>query len=357
MEFFCALFCLSTNYIKAMITSITVDKGYVDILYTDLRVKSIQISTILDITDYNDLVFIHQPKKALLNVSKTDESATTVLLYSQVLSPSLASAAALKSWLLSAIKSSTSGGGTTPVEGSSVSSSDIESTHKSPTDFTAAYTSGTTITLSTLPFTVTDSSQIVGIKVVPASGDAVVYKNGENGVTMRISSGVITISGVTDPFTTGDVYEVGINEQDKAYDPSTNAILTSPIKTEWNQQDDIEPLVSAQALTASDADFGAEIDMRGFDTLGIWLTADVNDSLDVVLKALGKHTSAGADEYDVDGVYTKTLWSATTADFKKYYEFNCGAMTIVQLQAIAGTVGSTAGTLTIGITKRWLGGK
>jgi len=119
----------------------------------------------------------------------------------------------------------------------------------------------------------------------------------------------------------------------------------------WDQYTEVVSLVTAQDLTASYADFGVEIDMIGYTKLGIWVTSDVNDSLDVTLKILAKHTSAGADEYEIDGVDTRTLWSTTVADFKKYYEVEIGAVPIIQLQAIAGTVGATAGDLTISITK------
>ena len=91
--------------------------------------------------------------------------------------------------------------------------------------------------------------------------------------------------------------------------------------------------------------------MVGYTKLGIWLIADVNDSEDVTLKILGKHTSAGTDEYEIDGVSTKELWTSGASDFKKYYEVEVGAVPMIQLQAIAGTVGATAGDLTISITK------
>lgn len=223
---------------------------------------------------------------------------------------------------------------------------------KSPSDFTATYTSSTTITLSALPFTITDSSQLVYIKVIPTTGDAQVLVNGSGGVTMTVSSNVVTVSGAGTPFASGDVYEVGINDQDKAYDPSTNSTLTSPLKNVWNQYTDAETLVTAQDLTASYADFGAEIDMRGYTKLGVWIVTDVNNSENVNLKALLKHTSAGIDAYEIlDGTGVVALWTTTPADGKLYIEFNVGAAPIVQLQAIAGTVGATAGDLSIAITK------
>ncbi|MDX9797710.1 MAG: hypothetical protein RBT05_02520 [Bacteroidales bacterium] len=197
--------------------------------------------------------------------------------------------------------------------------------------------------MSSLPFTITDSSQLVYIKVIPSTGDAQVLVNGSGGVTMTVSSNVLTVSGAGTPFASGDVYEVGINAQDKAFDPSTNSQMVSPLKNVWNQYTDPETLVTAKDLTDSYADFGAEIDMRGYTKLGVWVIADVNDSENVNLKTLVKHTSAGTDEYEIEasgGV--KALWTTGASDFKTYYEFTIGAAPFVQLQAIAGTVGATA---------------
>ena len=96
-----------------------------------------------------------------------------------------------------------------------------------------------------------------------------------------------------------------------------------------------------------------EQDVRDYGTLGIWVIADVNTSEDCDLKFLGKHTSAGTDEYEIDGLSVKRLWSGVGTDFKKYYEINVGAVHFIQLQAKVGTLG-TAGDLTISITKKVL---
>lgn len=223
----------------------------------------------------------------------------------------------------------------------------------SPSDFTATYTSTTTITLSGVPFSITDSSQIVYVKVIPSSGNATFYVNGQDGVTLTVSSNVVTISGAGTPFASGDVYEVGINEQTKAFDSSTNSVMSSVLNPISSRYTDPEILVSAQDLTASYADYGAEISMQGYNRLGVWIVADVNDSVNVNLKVLAKHTSAGSDEYDIDGVAIKSLWTTGASDFKKYYEFDVGTSPYIQLQAIAGTVGATAGDLSIVIDKKW----
>jgi len=227
----------------------------------------------------------------------------------------------------------------------------VSSEYTSPSDFTATYTSATTITLSSLPITITDSAQVAFIKVIPASGDAVIYVNGSGGVTLTISSNVITLAGATAPFASGDVYEVGINAQQKAYDPSTQSEKVSTLNPLWSRYTDTETLVTAQDLTDSYADFGAEIDMTGYTHLRVGIVLDVNDSEGITLKVLGLDSAGGSDEYEIEGGTTQAI--AHTADAKYSYTFDVKGTPVVQLQAIATTVGATAGDLTLTINKIW----
>lgn len=231
----------------------------------------------------------------------------------------------------------------------------MNSNYKSPIDFTANYSSISSLTITGME--ISESFGILGeIVIIRANYSTVVIRRGENGISYSVSGNVLSVIGAS-PFLNTDIsYIIGFQAQDKAYDASTNSILTSPIKNVWNQYSDIEPLVTAQNLTASYVDFGAEIDMQGFNVLGIWIISDVNDSRDVNIKALVKHTSDSIDEFEIDGISTKQLWGSNGSDNKKYYEFNVGAVPIVQLQAMAGTVGTTPGDLTISITKRYIGG-
>jgi hypothetical protein len=234
--------------------------------------------------------------------------------------------------------------------------SSVTANYTSPANFTATYTSSTTLTLSALSgFSITDSSQLVYIKVIPSPGDAAIYVNGSDGVTMTVSSNVVTIAGAGTPFASGDLYEVGINAMPFELDASTQSIKSSSLTNVWNQYTDAEELVDAQDLTDSYADFGAEIDMRGYTHLSVYIITDVNDSENVTLKLLGKHTSAGTDEYELDGGTTQALWTTGASDSKLHYEFNVKGTPFVQLQAIAGTVGGTAGDLSISITKCFKG--
>ncbi len=223
----------------------------------------------------------------------------------------------------------------------------------SPSDFTVAYTSATTITLSSVPISITDSAQVVYVRVVPASGTAATYVNGDGTNTIRYSGGVLTLSGTATPFTAGDVYEVGLNGVKKAFDATNNLLDIEEQAPIWSRYTAVSTLVTAQDLTGSYADFGAEIDMRGYDTLQIFIEVDVNDSLNVDLQVLGLHTAAGTN-YEIYGVSAVALWSTVVPDFDKVYEFDTGGIPYVQVQSIAGTVGSTAGDLTIYIIKSFL---
>jgi hypothetical protein len=235
--------------------------------------------------------------------------------------------------------------------------SSISAQYLSPIDFRATYTSPTTITISNLSFNLGSSVNIVYIKVANGATNITrTYVNGSAGYSFSHSSGVITVylNGVAaQVFNSADSYEVGINALPFEKDPSTQSIKTSSLTNVWNQYTDPETLVTAQNLTNIYADFGPEIDMRGFNRLGVYIITDVNDSLNVSLKVLGKHTGSGIDEYDIDGVGVKTLWATVVSDSKIYYEFDVGTIPFIQLQAVAGTVGAIPGDLTITIDKKW----
>jgi hypothetical protein len=137
------------------------------------------------------------------------------------------------------------------------------------------------------------------------------------------------------------------------YDSSTEALKQYDINPVNQQYTTRVETVTEQNLTNAYANYGSEIDMRGYTKLKIFIIADVNNSENVLLKVLGKHTSAGTDTYDEDGIFIKTLWTTGASDFKKSYTFETNGIPFLQLQAIAGTVGATAGDLTISIVKVW----
>lgn len=98
----------------------------------------------------------------------------------------------------------------------------------SPVDFTVTYTSASTITLTGLPFTLASGVSIVYIRVRNSSTNVTtVYVNGSGGYAFAYSAGVVTAykDGVaTSIFTSGDMYEVGLNGQEKSYDSTLDII-------------------------------------------------------------------------------------------------------------------------------------
>lgn len=94
----------------------------------------------------------------------------------------------------------------------------------SPADFTVTYTSASTVTLSGIPFTLVSGVNVVYIKVRNSSTNVTnTYVNGSAGYAFGYSSGVVTayLNGTAvSIFTSGDMYEMGLNGQQKAYDPT-----------------------------------------------------------------------------------------------------------------------------------------
>jgi len=101
--------------------------------------------------------------------------------------------------------------------------------YKSPSDFTAAFGTSSTITLTGLPIAISDDSQLVYVRVVDTAGTSSnVYFNGYAGITLSYSGGTVSITGAS-PFASGDSYEVGVNGPTKAYDSTNDAIYSEDI--------------------------------------------------------------------------------------------------------------------------------
>lgn len=121
---------------------------------------------------------------------------------------------------------------------------------------------------------------------------------------------------------------------------------------------------SPQAFTASWADLGAEIQMHGYNSLGVWLVLDVNNSLDMRLRARVKLDKDATNEYSLP---IRSVGTAVVAVEQEYLEFNVdedanylidfdtkGHAGFVQLQISAGTAGATPGQVDeCIITKRY----
>ena len=149
--------------------------------------------------------------------------------------------------------------------------------------------------------------------------------------------------------------DIGINSSGAgaSYDETLGADKVSLIHDLSDQYTDFEALVAAQDLTASYADFGAVIDMRGYTVIGVKVAYDVNDSLNVSLKVVGCDAD-GTNEFELSTIDVWALWTTVVADGTKYNIFDVGSIPYCKIKGIAGTVGATtAGDLTITTNKIW----
>jgi hypothetical protein len=104
-------------------------------------------------------------------------------------------------------------------------------------DFTAVYTSTSSVTISAAPFTVDDASCYVfkiAYKNVAGIWQSIV--NTHNGISLAASAGVITVTGATPFVSTDTAYRVIIFAQEKAYDSTTDSnkiIEQSPLNMKF----------------------------------------------------------------------------------------------------------------------------
>ena len=98
----------------------------------------------------------------------------------------------------------------------------------SPSDFTVTYTSASTVTLTGVPFTLASWANVVYIKVRNSSTNITnTYVNWSAWYGFAHSAGVITayLNWVAvSIFTVNDMYEMGLNAQQKAYDSTLDVV-------------------------------------------------------------------------------------------------------------------------------------
>jgi len=208
--------------------------------------------------------------------------------------------------------------------------SSVTAEYLSPTDFTATYTSNVTITLSGLPITVSDSSQIVYIKVIPSSGDAAIYVNGSDGTKITYSSNVLTIAGAGTPFASGDVYEVGLNAQRKSYDATTDTTKVTnqtPESSKYVQDSLVDTTNVAAATNYYPSSTGMSMDgFKDMSLSGKFIDADGTMTLSVEFTNDEDTTNADWIDGSLTGIDVKT-----------------------GINVIAGGLTVTDGTLTFGL--------
>jgi len=144
------------------------------------------------------------------------------------------------------------------------------------------------------------------------------------------------------------------NVNDNAYDAALAQVSvseTDPLDQKFSGPETL--LGTALDVTVNWQDAGAEIPMTGYTKLGVWINIDIGDSENFRIRALAKHTSAGADEYIVP---IRTVYTDKVSIEEEYLEFNededqlvlfevdtNNLVPYIQLQISAGVVDATAG--------------
>jgi len=206
------------------------------------------------------------------------------------------------------------------VDGLESSVPNINAEYSSPYDFSAEYTSTTSITITGAPFTVDDSScYIVGIAFKATAGTTwTKIENGHNGVGMVASSGVITVSGYGTPFASGDTYRVAIAYQQKAYDSTTDVLKTinqSPDRASYVLDSLLDTTNIAAATNYYPSSTGMSMDgFKDASLSGKFIDAD--GTMTMTIEATQDEDSTNADwiqiyANDIKNNSIATSWTVT----------------------------------------------
>lgn len=245
----------------------------------------------------------------------------------------------------------------------------IQPTHYTPRDGNVVYTSNVTITAAGFDFAIDDANCLVlWIDQISVAGVRTRYVNGQGGVSISSAANIITLAGAGTPFVGTDIFDIGVLSQIKGYQAGSQSYRVSETNPppSWGPIGPESILAAAQDVTAAWVDLGAEISMVGFTHMGVWVNLDINNSENVRIRAIAKHTAAGADEYFLP------IESISASDIKiqdEYFEFNDDVdqrvllkiptdnlIPYIQLQVTAGVVGATAGQIdSLYITRSWAG--
>lgn len=199
--------------------------------------------------------------------------------------------------------------------------SSVSAEYISPSDFAATYRNSSSLTLSGVPITINDSSQIAYIKQVKADNTSRTYVNGANDITLAYNEGFITIyekGTAATSLVAGDVYEVGINGNTKSYDLSTDTTKVSDITPESSKYVP-DAIVNTTNLAATTHYFPSSTGME----MGPY-----------------NNLSIGGELIDADGDITLSVEVANNADastavWHQVYGYDLVNNTTVNQQAVA----------------------
>lgn len=158
-------------------------------------------------------------------------------------------------------------------------------THFTPNDGTAAFTSTTTITCAGFPFTVDDTyCDVLSIVYKPTGGLWTILENGKDGVSMVAASNVITVTGASTPFASGDTYRVAIRYQNKGYNAASNSGNTTESNPLSQQYVELELIDTTNVAAATNYYPSADGQvMDGYSTL--WLQGMTSGGVTTTIEA------------------------------------------------------------------------
>lgn len=183
--------------------------------------------------------------------------------------------------------------------------SSVAAQYISPTDFTATYTSASTITLTGLPFPITNAAQIVYVKVTDTTANtSLIYVSGSSSYSFGYSAGVITAylnGSAASIFASTNVYEVGINGQEKAYDATVDAKKfgeISPLSAKYVADSIVDTTNIAAATNYYPSSTG--MSMNGFSALSVsGKIIDADNTTTLTIEAMNDEDTASGDWIDV----------------------------------------------------------
>jgi hypothetical protein len=178
----------------------------------------------------------------------------------------------------------------------------------SPFDFQITYTTSTTLTATGAPFDIDDANSII-TKIFYKSSGTTWYSlsNMSNNVIITSSSNIITVSGATIPFTTGDTaYVVAVLGQRKSYDVYTDTLKITeqaPISNRYVQDSLVDTTNTAAATTYFPATTGQAMD--GYKDLSFSGKFITTGTLTMTLEASNDEDTTNADWIQVYGYDNK----------------------------------------------------
>jgi hypothetical protein len=160
--------------------------------------------------------------------------------------------------------------------------------YRSPNDFSAVYTSSTSLTASGLLFTVDDSiSRVTSIMYKTSGGTWTGLFNGRGGVSISCASNIITVSGAGTPFSNTDTYyDVNLIGPKKGYDNTLDIIKTidqSPLSSSYILDSLLDAVNTASGTTYFPSSTGLSMDgFRDLTLTGYIIEGDaVTDTIEL----------------------------------------------------------------------------